>query len=99
MKYLSASYQIKKSHTLTKNSNHRDGPTDVLAFSLGEAKDEIIADIFVSTMAATKNACAFHTSPLFETYLYCVHGVLHCLGFDDGTPARRLIMRRAEKNI
>jgi len=48
-------------------------------------------------MAATKNACAFHTSPLFETYLYCVHGVLHCLGFDDGTPARRLIMRARKK--
>jgi len=72
MKYLSASYQIKKSHTLTKNSNHRDGPTDVLAFSLGEAKDEIIADILYPLWPLQKMPAPFIQARFLKhTFIAC----------------------------
>lgn len=87
----------RRIQNLNRRFHGRDIPTDVLAFSLGRSADEIIADIYVSTQTAVSQSLKFGTNPRYETYLYCVHGVLHCVGLDDRTPAGRRAMRRAEK--
>ncbi|MDP2938259.1 MAG: rRNA maturation RNase YbeY, partial [Candidatus Omnitrophota bacterium] len=63
----------------------KNNPTAVITFDVAEpkCKDEIFADIVISTDRAIDNADAFGTSPYFELYLYVIHGVLHILGYDD----------------
>jgi probable rRNA maturation factor len=69
----------------------KDEPTDVLAFDSGE--------IVVSSDAAVRNAKIFKTEPLYELYLYVVHGVLHILGFEDRTKEQRESMQQKAENI
>ena len=79
----------------------RDNPTEVIAFDVAEPKrkDKIFADIVISTDTAIGNAKAFKTSPLFELYLYVIHGVLHILGYDDRTKKDKLLMRKKEADL
>lgn len=79
----------------------KNNPTDVIAFDMPEPKspDEIFADIVISADRAIDNAEAFHTSPLYELYLYVIHGVLHILGYDDKSKKDRLIMRKKEESL
>ncbi len=79
----------------------RDNPTDVIAFDLAgqNSKDKIFADIVISTDRAIDNAGAFNTTPLFEVYLYIIHGVLHILGYDDRTKKDTLVMRKKEADL
>ncbi len=79
----------------------KNNPTDVIAFDIAEpkAKDKLFADIVISTDRAVDNAKAFKTSPLFELYLYVIHGVLHILGYDDQSKKDKLLMRKREKDL
>ena len=79
----------------------KNNPTDVIAFDVAEPKrpDKIFADIVISTDRAIDNAGAFHTTPLFELYLYVIHGVLHILGYDDKTKKDKLLMRKKEAHL
>jgi len=78
---------------------HRNSPTDVLVFDILESKNpnRIFADIVISTDTAIQNAGIFKTTPLYELYLYIVHGMLHLLGYDDRTRKQRQLMRQKEK--
>ena len=77
---------------------HKNAPTDVLVFDLSSKKASgLTADIIISTDTAIRNAALFNTSPAEEVKLYLVHGVLHLLGYDDKTPAKRRLMRKKEK--
>jgi probable rRNA maturation factor len=71
--------------------------TDVLAFDLSDKKNEIIADIFVSTEKAVANAKLFKSTPFSENHLYVIHGLLHILGYNDSTEKETLAMRQKEK--
>lgn len=75
----------------------KDSPTDVIAFNNSDNDREIFADIAISTDAALRNAGLFKTTPLYEVYLYIVHGVLHILGYDDSTVKQKKIMRKKEQ--
>lgn len=79
----------------------KNNPTDVITFDITELKDKdnIFADIVISTERAIDNAKTFKTSPLFELYLYVIHGVLHILGYDDKCKKDKLVMRKKEKDI
>ena len=71
--------------------------TDVISFDISRKKNELIADIAVSTDTAVCNAKKFRTSPLYEVYLYVIHGLLHVLGYDDANKKKRKKMQeRAE---
>jgi probable rRNA maturation factor len=79
---------------------HKNTPTDVLVFDLsGQDKPAYTsADIIISTDRAIRNSKVFGTTPLYELYLYVVHGLLHTLGYDDKTKKQRQIMdRKADK--
>ena len=76
----------------------KNNPTDVIAFDIPgpKGKNKIFADIVISTDRAIDNAGTFHTTPLFELYLYVIHGVLHILGYDDRNKKNRLIMHKKQ---
>jgi len=79
----------------------KNNPTDVIAFDITEpeAREKIFADIVISTDRAIYNAATFKTTPLFELYLYVIHGVLHILGYDDRNNKDKLIMRKREAEL
>ncbi len=79
----------------------KNRPTDVIAFDLSapQERKKILGDIAISTERAIANARDFHTSVLYELYLYVIHGVLHILGYDDKNKKKRTLMRRKEKQI
>jgi probable rRNA maturation factor len=74
-------------------------PTDVIAFDLSDKKDEIFADIAVSTDAAYANASSYKTSAAYEACLYVVHGMLHILGYKDSTARQKILMQQKAEDI
>lgn len=77
----------------------RDCPTDIISFDNSMNNKEVLADIVVSTDTAIRNARVFKTTPLYEVYLYVVHGVLHLLGYDDKTAKQRDIMQKKAESL
>ena len=77
----------------------KNRPTDVIAFDItsADAPNNIFADIVISTDTATANSRIFKTSPLYEIYMYVVHGILHLLGYDDKNEEQRLRMEKRTK--
>jgi rRNA maturation RNase YbeY len=72
-----------------------------MSFDITEPEDpkKLFADIFISTDRAIANARVYKTKPLFELYLYVIHGILHILGYDDKKRTDRLRMQKKEKQI
>lgn len=77
----------------------KNNPTDVITFDLAEDKQALLADIVISTDTALRNARIFKTTPLYEIYLYVIHGILHLLGYDDKTIKQRKIMQKRTGQI
>lgn len=69
-------------------------PTDCMTFPLDE---EVLGEIFVCPAVACENCETYETNPLEETSLYVIHGLLHLLGFKDGTDTEKEEMRSEEK--
>ena len=86
--------------SLLRNLNkkfHKDNrATDVLAFDLSLQKDKPNWEIVISCDTAVRNSSEFKTSTSYELNLYAIHGILHLLGYDDGTIAKAKTMRRKE---
>lgn len=80
---------------------NRDYPTDVIAFDVTGPGNSgaLLADLIVSADRAVANAAVFKTYPLYELYLYVVHGTLHLLGYDDRTTKQRRIMEKKSNRI
>lgn len=76
------------------------GPTDVISFNLDDPgdRDGLLGEIVVSAQTARDQARSRHIAVERELLLYTIHGVLHLLGYDDGTPdaARRLRRRQQQ---
>jgi probable rRNA maturation factor len=78
-----------------------DGTTDVLSFDLstGEPGTAIEADIAVNVAEADRRATQFKHSIERELLLYCVHGLLHCAGYDDHDEPHFSAMHAEEDRI
>ncbi|MBN2830653.1 MAG: rRNA maturation RNase YbeY [Candidatus Omnitrophica bacterium] len=76
----------------------KDLPTDVLAFNSTETfdKNNLYADIIVSSDTAAYNAKVFNTTFNFELKLYVIHGLLHLLGYNHSSAKKRKTMLRKE---
>lgn len=79
------------------------GSTDVITFDYSvhatrpaSPAAPLHGEIFVCLDEAVVQARRFHTTWQSELARYCVHGVLHLLGYDDLKPAARRRMKRAE---
>ncbi|MCX7927589.1 MAG: rRNA maturation RNase YbeY [Candidatus Omnitrophica bacterium] len=81
---------------LNHHFHNRDEATDVLAFDLSVQKDKLIADIYISTQTALRQAKMWGNSPRKEILLYVIHAILHLVGYDDNLPSLSAKMRRKE---
>ena len=91
----------RKIKSLNAKYLKRRRPTDVIAFDIGNQKDKnnIFADIIISSERAIFNAEVFKTSVFYELCLYAVHGLLHILGYTDNTVKTKQLMQKKEKRI
>ena len=67
-------------------------PTDCISFPIDE---EHLGEIFVCPKAAIDYD---PKNPYQEVALYIIHGLLHCLGYDDLEPKAKRAMRKKEKS-
>lgn len=72
------------------------GPTDVLAFPMGETDPErrayYLGEVVVSFQTARREAAERRISAVEELSRYCVHGFIHLLGYADKTDTQRRIL-------
>lgn len=80
----------------------RDNPTDVISFAAADApgatRDEAtVGDVIISAAQAARYGRAHGIAADEELERYVIHGVLHCLGYDDtAAEAKRAMFRRQE---
>ncbi|MCX7661846.1 MAG: rRNA maturation RNase YbeY [Candidatus Omnitrophica bacterium] len=88
--------QIRKinSYFLKKNV-----PTDVLSFNESSDKKNFFGEVIISTQRAKINAKRYKTNPIYEVYLYIIHGILHLLGYKDRKIEERKRMNKKTKEI
>lgn len=83
------------------HSRHSNDPTttDVLTFDCSEGDGRLDVDVFVCVDEAKRAGAARGHGPEHELVLYCVHAMLHCLGFDDHDEAGAAAMHRREDEV
>jgi probable rRNA maturation factor len=79
-----------------------EGPTDSIAFSFegDPGPDGLRGEVVASAETALREARARRLDPAGELLLYVAHGVLHLLGWEDGSPRARAAMNaRARRAV
>ena len=76
-----------------------DNVTDVISFPLDDSSDNLLGEIIVSVEEAIHQAGLRKITAQRELLLYCIHGLLHLLGYDDTTPRKRKIMEQKQAEI
>ena len=78
-----------------RHMNH-SGPTDVLSFPIGALDPErnafLLGEILASFETAQREARERKIPAAEELLRYVLHGFLHCMNYDDSTPAKRRAM-------
>ena len=82
--------------SLNRDYLGHDYLTDVLSFDLSEHPDRVDGEIYVDLDTAAERHKEFDTTFEEEAYRYVTHGLLHLIGYDDGTPDEQATMRRLE---
>ncbi|MFA6187101.1 MAG: rRNA maturation RNase YbeY [Phycisphaerae bacterium] len=72
--------------------------TDVISFDLSDDNKKVF-DIAVNAQLAQRQAEIKKHNDQAELMLYCLHGLLHQLGFDDLTTAEAAKMHKTEDKI
>ncbi len=82
---------------LDLNQRFREGDylTDVIAFDYSE-KRKISGDIFISSERVTENALHYSVDLQEELRRVFLHGIIHLMGYKDGTEKEKKIMREME---
>jgi probable rRNA maturation factor len=70
-------------------------PTDCISFPIDQ---EHLGEIFVCPKTALQYVERRGGDVYDEVSLYLIHGILHCLGYDDLEPKAKRIMRKKEKS-
>lgn len=89
------------------NASYRDldRPTDVLAFTMEEdagrgvpadGPEPVLGDVVISVDRAVEQSGRYGKTPEEEILKLVAHGVLHLLGHEHDTPAKRRAMRGRE---
>ncbi|MEM1096863.1 MAG: rRNA maturation RNase YbeY [Bacteroidota bacterium] len=82
---------------LNRSYLQHDYHTDVLSFSLTDTpQDGLDGEVYVDLDTAAERCAEFGASYEAEAMRYAVHGVLHLVGYDDGTASGRRDMRTLE---
>ena len=75
--------------------NH-DFYTDIITFDHVQG-NMVFGDIFISVDRVEDNATKFDCSMEEEMKRVMAHGLLHLLGYEDGTPEEKKVMRKKEE--
>ncbi|HMR05083.1 MAG TPA: rRNA maturation RNase YbeY [Polyangiaceae bacterium] len=91
-------------HALNLEHRGKDKPTDVLAFPLDEddvppGMPRLLGDVVISLDTAARQARGRRRELLPEVRLLLAHGLLHLLGFDHDTPAKKKRMTRETRRL
>jgi probable rRNA maturation factor len=82
---------------LNRRFLRKDRSTDVLAFPGGDRL--FLGEVVVSVDRARAQAKTAGHDPATEIALLAAHGLLHLLGYDDRTAARRARMMRRQRRL
>jgi len=74
-----------------------DFATDVISFLLEDEIDRVFGELVISTEYAAGEAKRRGIPVEEEVLRYVAHGLLHLLGYDDVTPARKRAMWRRQE--
>jgi probable rRNA maturation factor len=83
-------------HALNRQYLAHDYPTDVLSFVLQRDAGRLEGEVIVSSETAIRSAARLGWAAEQELLLYVIHGTLHLVGYDDGTPEERDAMLKRE---
>jgi rRNA maturation RNase YbeY len=75
-----------------------DNHTDILTFDYSEEKN-LIAEVYISLSMMSENAKKYNQSVDNECVRLISHGLFHCLGYKDKTPAEKAVMRKMEEEF
>ena len=82
-------------HKINREYLNHNYFTDVITFDYSQ-EDQIAGDIFISVDQVRLNAKDYKVSFILELRRVMIHGVLHLLGWKDGSDGERASMRGAE---
>ena len=80
---------------LNKQFFHKNSLTDVISFYL--TKD--YAEVFIAPCVVKNNAVLYKTNFREELYRCIIHGVLHVLGYKDGTKKHKFKMWKRQESL
>jgi probable rRNA maturation factor len=86
-------------HRINRVFLNHDCPTDVISFDLRGEEGGVDGELIVSTTTALREAAARGVDPSAEFLFYCIHGVLHLLGWDDAEPEDRQAMLERQSTL
>ena len=89
----------KTIHGINRQFLEHDYPTDVITFDLRDEGPGSDGEIVVSVETARRESEVRKVTLKSEVLLYCVHGTLHLLGFDDHEPEDRKQMHQRQIEI
>lgn len=85
-------------HLLGINQQYleHDTYTDIITFPYSDTEGTVHGDVFISVERVRENAEAFGVPFEHELHRVMIHGVLHLVGYVDGTDADKAFMRKKE---
>ncbi|MEZ4219893.1 MAG: rRNA maturation RNase YbeY [Polyangiaceae bacterium] len=90
-------------HQLNLEHRSKDKPTDVLAFPLdapiAEGMPTLLGDVVISLDTAERQARGRRRDLFAEVRLLLTHGVLHLVGYDHDTPAKKKRMSAETRRL
>ncbi len=83
-------------HELNQGYLNHDTYTDIITFELSQAKDPLLADIFISIDRVKVNAHLLHIPFSKELLRVMIHGALHLCSYDDKSMEKKKKMSSKE---
>lgn len=74
----------------------RDYFTDIISFDYSE-EETVSGELFISIQRVRENALSYNVSFENELNRVIIHGILHLMGYNDGTEKQKNLMRREEE--
>ena len=78
----------------------KEGPTDVLSFAMADELDpEFLGEVVISPAQAALNAAEEGTNLGAEMDALLVHGILHLVGYEHGSPDSESVMFARQEEL
>lgn len=100
-KYHLACSFVSQESILAINKTHlkHDYYTDIITFNYGNENGKLEAEFYISPEEAKNNSKRFKVELKSELIRLVIHGILHCVGFNDKTDNESKEMRMKENEL